>query len=60
MVVSQIIFTEVFNKDFSDPNIIECRNAIIQNGVEVSLSFEQIEKFKDNTHHIIKINIESR
>lgn len=51
------IFTEILNKDFSDPNIIECRNTIMQNGVEISLDFDQIEKFKDNTHHTIKINI---
>lgn len=51
------IFTEVLNKDFSDPNIIECRDAIMQNGVGIILDFEQIEKFKDNTHHTIKINI---
>lgn len=54
------IFTDVLNKDFSDPNIIEFRNAIMENGVEIILDFEQIEKFKDNTHHVIKINIEDR
>jgi len=33
----------------------------MQNGVEIILDFEQIEKSKDNTHHTIKINIaESR
>ena len=51
------IFTKVLNKDFSDPNIIEHRDAIMQNEVEISLDFDQIEKFKDNTHHTIKINI---
>lgn len=51
------IFTDVLNKDFSDPNIIEFRNAIMENRVEIILDFEQIEKFKDNTHHTIKINI---
>lgn len=51
------IFTKVLNKDFSDPNIIEFRNAIMENGVEIILDFEQIEKFKDNTHHTFKINI---
>lgn len=51
------IFTDVLNKDFSDPNIIEFRNAIMENGVKIILDFEQIEKFKDNTHHTVKINI---
>ena len=51
------IFTDVLNKDFSDPNIIKFRNAIMENGVEIILDFEQIEKFKDNTHHTVKINI---
>lgn len=51
------IFTDVLNKDFSDPNIIEFRNAIMENGVKIILDFEQIEKFKDNTHHAVKINI---
>ena len=54
------IFTDVLDKDFSDPNIIECRDAIMENEVEIILDFEQIEKFKDNTHHIIQINIEGR
>lgn len=51
------IFTDVLNKDFSDPNIIEFRNTIMENGVKIILDFEQIEKFKDNTHHTFKINI---
>lgn len=51
------IFTDVLNKDFSDPNIIEFRNAIMENGVEIILDFKQIEKFKDNTRHTFKINI---
>ena len=54
------IFTEVLNKDFSDPNIIKCRDAIMQSGMEITLDFEQIKKFKDNTHHAITINIEGR
>lgn len=54
------IFTDVLDKDFSDPNIIKCRDAIMENEVEIILDFEQIEKFKDNTHHIIQINIEGR
>lgn len=51
------IFTEVLNKDFSDPNIIECRNEIMKNGVEILLNFDQIEKFENNSYHTIKINI---
>lgn len=51
------IFTEVLNKDFSDPNIIECRDKVMKNGVELSLDFDQFEKFKDNTHHTMIINI---